>query len=159
MIHCRGHGRWALHMHTQRHSLSLLTTIEKPSSLYLHFRWGKDIFSLFSANDSCRRLPGSIAGLLRVSIYNSVTYKDTMLTFEQWNLPVHLFEYYKPEAHGQLCSCFQLLGACRLRMTNDITGIESQQFQQALTTDLIRLIPNGYSVQSSAIKSCVCCRS
>src|ERR1700722_1143224 len=91
-------------------SLSLPATVEKPSSFCLHFHRGRE--KIYSAhpvtNDRYRRHPGGIAGLLRVGVYNSVTCKDAMLTFEQWNLPVHLFEYYKPEAHGQLRSCFQL---------------------------------------------------
>jgi hypothetical protein len=48
-----------------------------------------------------------------------------------------------------------IVSPCSLRMTNDITGIESQQFQSALMPDLIQLIPNGSSVQSSTIKSYV----
>jgi hypothetical protein len=51
---------------------------------------------------ACPWHPGSITGLLRVGIYNSLTYKDAMLAFEQWNPPVRLFEYYEPEAQAQL---------------------------------------------------------
>jgi hypothetical protein len=43
--------------------------------------------------------PG-VTGILRVGIHNSVTYKDVMPAFEQWNQPVDLFEYYKPEAQA-----------------------------------------------------------
>ena len=60
----------------------------------------KDTFSLPSANTSRPWRPGSITGIPRVGIHNSVTYKDVMPAFEQWNQPVDLFEYYKPEAQA-----------------------------------------------------------
>lgn len=46
---------------------------------------------------ACPWHPGSITGLLKVNIYNGLTYKDVTLAFGQWNLPAHLFKYYNQE--------------------------------------------------------------